>query len=123
MIARPPPSFQRPPFPSQMSQKSNLESMMESMLMTQQKQDEYINQLASKVDVFTIHNKMLEAQIAQKATFLSTPPDRLLSKPEPNPRKHCNCVTMKEKEEDLTYNEDTPMEKVREIIMAGNKEK
>jgi len=28
---------------------------------------------------------MLEAQIAQKATFSSTPPDRLPSKPEPNP--------------------------------------
>jgi len=30
--ARPPPSFQRPPFPSQVTQKSNLEDMMESML-------------------------------------------------------------------------------------------
>jgi len=37
--------------------------------MAQQKQDEYINQLASKVDVLTTHNKMLEAQISQKASF------------------------------------------------------
>ena len=29
------------------------------------KQDEYIKQLASKVDVLTTYNKMLEAQIAQ----------------------------------------------------------
>jgi len=36
---------------------------MESMLVTQQKQDEYIKQLTSKVDVLTTHNKMLEAQI------------------------------------------------------------
>ena len=59
MNARPPPYFQRPSFPSQMPQKSNLEAMMESMLMAQQKQDEYIKQLASKVDVLTTHNKML----------------------------------------------------------------
>ena len=29
--------------------------------MAEQKQDEYIKQLASKVDVVTTHNKMLEA--------------------------------------------------------------
>ena len=39
---RPPPGLQRPPFLSQVPQKSNLEVMMESMLMAQQKQDEYI---------------------------------------------------------------------------------
>jgi len=38
--------------------------MMENMLLGQQKQDEYIKQLASKVDVLTTHNKMLEAQVA-----------------------------------------------------------
>jgi len=38
--------------------------MVENMLMAQQKQDEYIKQLASKVDVLTTHNRMLEAQIA-----------------------------------------------------------
>ena len=53
MNARPPLGFQRPPFPSQVSQKSNLEVMMESMLMAQQKQNEYIKQLASKIDVLT----------------------------------------------------------------------
>jgi len=37
MTARVPPGFQRPPFPSQMPEKSNLELMMESMLMVQQK--------------------------------------------------------------------------------------
>jgi len=37
-----PPDFQRPPFPSQMPQKANLELMMENMLIAQQKQDEYI---------------------------------------------------------------------------------
>jgi len=47
--------------------------MMENMLLAQQKQDEYINQLASKVDVLATHNKMLEAQIAQQATSSSTP--------------------------------------------------
>ena len=37
--------------------------------MAQQKQDEYIKQLASKVNVLTTHNRILEAQIAQKASF------------------------------------------------------
>jgi len=61
MNARPPPGFQRPHFPSQIPQKSNLEAMMESILMARQEQDEYIKQLASKVDVLTTHNRMLEA--------------------------------------------------------------
>ena len=55
--------FKGPPSPHQPSHKSNLEAMMESMLVAQQKQDEYIKQLASKADVLTTHNKMLEAQI------------------------------------------------------------
>jgi len=40
MNTRPSPSFQRPPFSSQVPQKSNLKAMMESMLMAQQKLDE-----------------------------------------------------------------------------------
>jgi len=63
MNGRPPSSFQKPPLPSQIPQKSNLEAMMESMLMAEQKQDEYIKQLASKVNVLTTHNRILEAQI------------------------------------------------------------
>jgi len=34
---------------------------MENMLLAQQKQDECIKQLASRVEVLTTHNKMLEA--------------------------------------------------------------
>ena len=90
MNARPPLGFQRPHFPSQIPQKSNLEAMTENMLMAQQKQDEYIKQLALKVDVLTTHNSMLESQIAQKSSFSSTSLDRLPSKPKPNPREHYN---------------------------------
>jgi len=81
MNARAPFGFQRTPFPSHIPQKSNLEVMMESMLMAQQKHDGHIKQLASKVDVLTTHNRILEAQIAQKASFSSMPPDILPSKP------------------------------------------
>ena len=70
MNAKQPPEFQRPPFPQQAPPKSNLEATMESMLLVQQKQDEYIKQLASKADVLSTHNKMLEAQIAQQALHL-----------------------------------------------------
>jgi len=42
MNARPPLDFRRPPFPPRVTQKSNLEAMIEIMLMAQQKQDEYI---------------------------------------------------------------------------------
>ena len=38
---------------------------MEGMFLPQQKQDEYIKQLGSKVDMLTTHSKTLEAQIAQ----------------------------------------------------------
>jgi len=61
MNAKLPPNFQRPHFPPQVPQKSNLDAMMESTLMAQQKQDEYINQLTSKLNALTTHNKMLEA--------------------------------------------------------------
>jgi len=52
------PRFQRPSFPSQAPppQRSNLELMLESALLAQQKHDEYIKQLASKVDLLTTHN-------------------------------------------------------------------
>ena len=56
--------------------------MLESLLLTQQKQDEYIKQLTSKVDLLTTHNKMLETQIAQQANSSTTPLVRLPSKPE-----------------------------------------
>jgi len=58
--------------------------MMENMFLAQQKQDEYLKQLASKIDVLTTHNKILDAQIAQQATSSSTPFGRLPSKPESN---------------------------------------
>ena len=73
--------------------------------------------------MFTTHNRMFEAQIAQKATFSSTPPDRLCSKPEPNPHESCNCVTMKAEEEDFTGSKEVPMEEGRETTMAGSKER
>jgi len=94
--------------------------MMENILLAQQKQGEYIKQLASKVDVFTTHNKMLEAQIAQQATSSTTPLGRPLSKPESNPREHCNWVILKEGVEDT---EDIPLEEGREVIMAESKER
>ena len=68
---------------------------MESMLLAQQKQDEYIKQLASKVDALTTHNKMLEAQIAQQASSSSIPLGRLLSKPDPNPREQNNAMILR----------------------------
>jgi len=123
MNAKPPFDFQRPPFPSQVPLKFNLEAMIESMLMAQQKQDEYIKRLTSKVDVLTNHNKILEAHIFQQASFSSTPPDRLSSNPEPNPHEKCNCVTLKEEVEDFIDPENIPMQEAREIIMARSKEK
>jgi len=72
--------------------------------------------------VLTTHNRMLEAQIAQKAAFSSALSDRLPSKSEPNAREHCNCVTMKNNEEDLIDFEEVPKENGREITMAGSKE-
>ena len=69
--------------------------MLESVLLAQQKQDEYIKQLASKVDLLTTHNKMLETQIAQQASSSATLPSRLLSKPEQNPGEQCNAIVLK----------------------------
>ena len=38
---------------------------------------------------------MLEAPIAQQASALSIPPDRLPSKSEPNPRDKCNAMILR----------------------------
>jgi len=65
------------------------------MLLAQQKQDEYIKQLASKVDLLTTHNKMLETQIAQQASLSTTPPGRLPSKPKQNPKEQCNAIVLR----------------------------
>ena len=69
--------------------------MLESVLLAQQKQNEYIKQLASKVDLLTTHNKMLETQVAQQASSSSTPPGRLPSKPEQDPREQCNAIVLR----------------------------
>jgi len=61
--------------------------------------------------------------LPRKLLFLSVPPDRLSSKPEPNSCEHCNYVTMNEDEEDLTNSEEVPKEESRDITIAGSKEK
>ena len=97
--------------------------MMESMIMAQQEQDEYIKQLASKVNVLTTHKTILETQIGQQASFSSTPPDRLPSKLESNPREHYNCITLIEGVKDSVDPENTSIEEGREIKMVESKEK
>jgi len=97
--------------------------MIENILLGQQKQDEHIKQLASKVNMLTIHNKMFEVQTAQQASSSSTRLGRLPSKPESNRHEHCNCVTLKKGEEDPRDLEDIPVEKGREIIMVESKER
>ena len=87
------PLFPKTPVPFLNPQKSNLEVMMESMLMAQQKQDEYIKQLDSKI--VTTHNRMLQVQITQKDSFSSTPLDRLPSKPEQNSREQYNAMVFR----------------------------
>jgi len=69
--------------------------MLESVLLAQQKSDEYIKQLASKVDLLTTHNKMLETQIAQQANSSTTPSSTLPSKPKQNSREQCNCIVLR----------------------------
>ena len=91
--------------------------------MAQQKQDEYSKQLASKVDVLTTHNKMLEAQIIQKPSLSSRPPDKLPSKPKHSPCEHYNCVNLKQEVKYFTNPEDIQMEEGSEITMARSKER
>jgi len=38
---------------------------------------------------------MLESQIAQQINSSTTPPDRLPSKPEPNPWVECNAIVLR----------------------------
>jgi len=69
--------------------------MLERVLLPQQKQDKYIKQLASKVNLLTTHNKILQSQIAQQASSSTTPPGRLPNKPESNPREQCNAIVLR----------------------------
>ena len=68
--------------------------------MAQQKQDEYIKHLASKVDVLTTRNKMLEAQIVQQASSSPTFRRGLPSKLGLSLREHCNYVMLRSRLED-----------------------
>ena len=45
--------------------------------------------------MLTTHNKILETQISQQASFLAMPSDRLPNKPEPNPREQCNTMILR----------------------------
>ena len=45
--------------------------------------------------MLTTHNGMLEAQTAQKASFSSTLPNGLPSKPEPNSREQCDVMILR----------------------------
>jgi len=69
--------------------------MMENMLLVQLKKDEYIKQLASKVNVLATHNKMLEAQIAQQAAPLSIPLGRFSSKNELSHGEQYNAMILR----------------------------
>jgi len=73
--------------------------------------------------MLTSHNKMLDAQIAQEASFSSRPPDRLPSKPESNLREHCNRVTLKDGLEDPIDPEDSPFGEGREKNIVKIKER
>ena len=69
--------------------------MLESVLLAQEKQDERIKLVTSKVDILTTHNKMLESQISQPDISSLAPQGRLSSEPVPNPREHCNCIVLR----------------------------
>jgi len=45
--------------------------------------------------VLITHNRMLEAQISQKASFSSMPPDRIPSQPKPNHNEQCNAMILR----------------------------
>jgi len=51
--------------------------------------------LASKVDVLTTYNKILEAQISNQVSSSPTPLGRLPSNPEPQSREHYNAMILK----------------------------
>jgi len=87
--------FQRPPYPQRAPQKSNLETMMKTMLLMQEKQDEYMKQLASKADFLNTYYKMLEAQITKQATSSSTPLGRFPGKNELRLGEQCNAMILR----------------------------
>ena len=60
---------------------SKMASLRNQIASFTQQEDEYIKQLAPKVDVLTTHNKMLEAQIAQQASSSPTPFVHFLANP------------------------------------------
>ena len=88
-------NYNNPPPP----QKSNLENILETFIMTQVKQNEIVNdtlrQMSLKYDNLATHNKMLENQIAQQAASSSRAPGMLPGKPEANPNEHCKAITLR----------------------------
>ncbi|XP_020254122.1 uncharacterized protein LOC109831194 [Asparagus officinalis] len=104
-----PPGFQTPRLPYPSPQKSNLESLMENFVTSQNKQNEEfrnqnrimndaIKNLASKVDSLATHNKMLENQVTQLAQQFNSSSRSLgmfPEQPETNPKESINAITLR----------------------------
>ncbi|KAI5431909.1 hypothetical protein KIW84_035879 [Lathyrus oleraceus] len=109
-----PPGYQKPANNApNMPRKSNLELMMESFIATQAQTNkdflnqnihtnEQLKQLASKVDAFATHNKMLETQIsqvAQQQASTAAPAGTFPGQLQPNPKGHANAVILRSAKE------------------------
>ena len=82
--------------------------------------------------MLTTHNRMLEAQIAQKVSFSSMPPNRSPSKPELNPRGQCNVMLLRGGKQlkgpkevtnnESSYDKNEHVENVEKEISSPSKE-
>ncbi|XP_020271670.1 uncharacterized protein LOC109846842 [Asparagus officinalis] len=127
----------RLPYPT--PQKSNLETLMENFVTSQNKQNEEfrnqnrimngaIKNLASKVDSLATHNKMLENQItqlAQQFSFSSRSSRMFHEQPETNPKGSVNAITLrngKDLEEPMMRSDHKDVVDESEKLVTSEKE-
>jgi len=75
-----------------------MERFIASQTKTNEALDELVNQLNSKLEAMTTHQKMMEnqiAQIEQQVSHPSRPQGHLPGQPETNPKGHINAITLR----------------------------
>ncbi|KAJ9546450.1 hypothetical protein OSB04_018993 [Centaurea solstitialis] len=87
---------------SRKSTKKYLESLLETSIMQQNQKNDYfqnsLQQVTTRLEAMTSHNKMIETQIsplAQQLANSTKPQGQLPCQPEPNPRVQMNAIVLR----------------------------
>ncbi|CAM8994451.1 unnamed protein product [Rhodiola kirilowii] len=89
-------SPQQPQAPTHRNtQDQSMTDILASLVASQAKADQRMDQMLKKMDEMSTHNKMLENQIAEQASSSTRYPGKLPSKPDFHQDEHVNAITLR----------------------------